>query len=431
MDSNPTQPDPSRPFESRREPFPLGAIVGGTYELRSILGEGGMGRVFEAWDRGLQRKVALKVPWRDVDPSTLVAEARAIAAIKHPSMLTVHALGEDDGLPYVVMERLYGVSLEEHMRRRRAVSELLPIVEAVHLLKAIAEGLLAVHGAGVAHRDVKPENIMLSPGNRVVLMDFGIVLPEIAVANVRGTSSGTPEYMAPESIASEIEAGAAHLVDVYALGVLAYELLVGDVPFRGETVVEVLRAHIDRPIPDMAAARPELPGRLVELVRSMLAKDPRERVQSVDEVLAELRRLNVATEREAVARTQASPFSILVVDDDKEIAKLLGIISRKAVPDADVRVVHDGEAALTEISKRAPDVLLLDLHMPRMNGVEVCMFARGADSMKRCTILSVSAGAQPEDVELLRSLGVAQFIPKGAELNKRVGSVLKELRARR
>jgi serine/threonine-protein kinase len=431
MDSSPTQPDASRPYGLRREPFAIGAVVGGVYELRSVLGEGGMGRVFEAWDRGLHRKVALKAPWRDVDPGTLLAEARAIAAIRHPSMLTVHALGEDGGLPYVVMERLYGVSLEEHMRRRAAVGEHFAIEEATHLLAAIAEGLLAVHGAGVAHRDVKPENVMLCPGNRVVLMDFGIVLPQIAVDEVRGTTSGTPEYMAPESISSEIEVGAAHLVDVYALGVLAYELLVGDVPFRGEHVVDVLRAHLDKPVPDAAAARPEIPARLAELVRAMLAKDPRDRPQGMEEVLADLRRVRVSAEREATARAQTSQFSVLVVDDDKEIAKLLGIIARKAVPDAEVRLAHDGEAALTEISRRAPDVLILDLHMPRMNGIEVAMYARGAESMRRCAILSVSAGAQPEDVELLRSLGVSQFIPKGAELNKRVGGVLKELRGRR
>jgi serine/threonine-protein kinase len=416
----PTIPAPR--IEAPREGFAVGDVVGGAYEIRGVLGRGGMGEVFEAYDRALRRVVALKVPWRSVDPRTIVAEAQALAAMRHAAMVTVHALGEHDGLPFVVMERILGVRLDEHVRRRTQAGESFSIAEVTSIMTLLADGLLAVHRAGVSHRDVKPENVILAPGNRLVLIDFGIVRPEFDRGD-DATMSGSPSYMAPETIAGTVEVGAGHLVDVYALGVIGFELLTGRLPFAGETVRDVLVAHLGAPIPDPASLRAGIPDALAKLVRALLAKSPGERPQGMEDVLAELRSISSAPRGEA-ARANDGEVSVLVVDDDRDIARLLGVIAKKFAPDATLVFAHDGEQALAAISQRVPDVMLLDLHMPRMNGVEVCMYLRGIDAEARCSIVAVSAGAQPNDVELLRSLGVRDFVVKGADMSKRVGAAL-------
>ena len=151
-----------------------GDLVGGTYEILRVIGEGGMGQVFEAEDRTLHRRVAIKVGWPEGDARALRMEAQALSALRHPSMVTIHHLVHEGGIDFVVMERIYGVSLATHISRRRAAKQPFTIGEVVHVLAELADGLAVVHGAGLAHRDVKPANVMLAPKERVVLMDFGL-----------------------------------------------------------------------------------------------------------------------------------------------------------------------------------------------------------------------------------------------------------------
>src|SRR5579883_193649 len=148
----------------------IGDVLGGIYELREQIGMGGMGIVFEAHDRLLNRQVAIKVAWRPHPDYTLRKEGQALAAIRHPSMVTVHAMGEHRGLEYLVMERVTGVTLERHVRDRFTEGAPPTVAEAVSLLAKIADGLAAVHEAGISHRDVKPGNVMLAPRGRIVLI---------------------------------------------------------------------------------------------------------------------------------------------------------------------------------------------------------------------------------------------------------------------
>lgn len=239
---------------------------------------------------------------------------------------------------------------------------------AADLLIAIADALTAVHRAGIAHRDVKPANVMLAPGGRVVLMDFGLFLPEFEVA-AQATIAGSPQYMAPEAI-DTVEPGAGGLVDLYALGVMAYEMLAGVPPFHGETPDEVWDRHLYDPIPDLAQARPDVPASLA----SARARSAREGSEPAP---AEPGRRGVAAPvgaRAAKATAREEPYSVLIVDDDRDTAKVIGFYVRKVAPDVDVRVVSSGEAAIDAVRQREPNVILLDLHMPRMNGIEVCTF---------------------------------------------------------
>jgi serine/threonine protein kinase len=489
--------------------FAIGEVLEGKYEIRSVLGSGGMGQAFEAHDIPLNRRVAIKAPWSSIDPASIKKEAQALAAIRHTSMVAVHAIGQHRGVDYVVMERIYGVSLDAHLRRRRSAGERYGLGEGLQVLSALAEGLAAVHRAGIAHRDVKPENIMLTPGHRLVLMDFGIFVPEFELQE-QSLPAGSPAYMAPETISGTLAPGAGHLVDTYALGVIAYEILSGDLPYNGATVVEVLDGHMRGAVPDVGAARPDVPKRLSTLIARLMSKEPSDRPESMDDVAYELRAIHdgllraqlsvidmraaapspaepsssasqvlrsaaapVAVEEVAAPSAHADtgdrptievslqasppaasvptapptrdadrptidvppatkkPFRVMIVDDDVDISRLLSHFTKKAVPDADIKVANDAEKALTMLASHPPDVLLLDLHMPRVNGIEVCMYVRGMEATERCTIISVSAGAQQEDVQLLQQLGVTRFIPKDAELSKNVQAMLKSLRAGR
>jgi serine/threonine-protein kinase len=414
-----TNPAPDE-IESPPDIFRVGEVLSEMYEIRAVLGAGGMGQVFEAQDLALNRRVAIKAAWPNLEDSPVRKEAQALAAIRHPSMVGVFTVGKHAGIEYVVMERVFGIPLENFLYKKQTASEVVGIAEAIDLIIAIADGLAAVHHAGIAHRDVKPANIMLAPGGRVVLMDFGLFLPEFEVA-AQSTIAGSPQYMAPEAISNTVEPGAGGLVDLYALGVVAYEMLCGVPPFFGETADEVWDKHLYDEAPDLLRKRPDAPLRLAQFVHDMLAKDPALRPQSADAALFQLRSIRAQV-------TQEPPFSVLIVEDDREIAKVLSFYVKKAAPDAEIRLAYDGQQAVDAVRSQAPDVMLLDLHLPRMNGIEVAMCLRGEGAAEKTTIVSLSAGAQERDLTLLAQLGVNHFVPKGAHLAEKVAAVIQETR---
>lgn len=274
--------------KKRADLFTVGEVLTDTYEIRGILGQGGMGQVYEAFDQRLHRHVAIKVAWPRVGANAVRKEAQALAAIRHPCVAVVYACGVHAGVEYVVMERVSGDSLETHLARRTGSRKRFGIAEALEILAPLADGLAAVHRAGMVHRDVKPDNVMLAPGGRVVLMDFGVFLPEFAVG-ADGVIMGSPPYMAPETLSGKVGSGGGFLVDVYAFGVVAYELLTLELPFEGEDAHELFAEHRTRRAPLLRAGRPDAPAALDVLVASLLEKDPHDRPQSMEEVAWRLR----------------------------------------------------------------------------------------------------------------------------------------------
>jgi eukaryotic-like serine/threonine-protein kinase len=397
--------------------FQLGEVLSETYELKRRIGAGGMGIVFEAHDRLLNRKVAIKVSQLAGGQWTIAKEGRALAAIRHPSMVSVYALGRHRGIEYLVMERLEGGSLDAHMRQRARLGQPFTVAEVVALLIGIAEGLQAVHSAGISHRDVKPGNIMLTPGNRVVLMDFGLFIADF---EQRGALAGSPEYMAPEVALDRVAAGCGRLVDLYALGVIAYELLVGRPPYTAREPAEVLGKHLREPIPDVTAVRTDVPEALRVLTRSLLAKNPDDRPGTVEEVLFRLRSIPT--------RPVGEPFSVLIVDDDPTLLESLRWLVARTAPDADIRTASDGQAAMVSLRKKPPQLMLVDLHLPDLNGIELCMYMRGAGLDARCQVVAVSANAAAPDLDLLRQLGITRFLPKDVNLSRAVVTLVRELR---
>ena len=413
--------------DSENRIFATGELLDGVYEIIKLLGRGGMGQVFEAHDHLLNRRVAIKAAWPNPLTPPLRNEARALAAFQHPSLVSVHTLGEHRGIDYLVMERVYGVSLAQHAETRWGSGEPFGASEVVQILLPAAEGLSVVHRAGLVHRDIKPDNIMLTPVHRVVLMDFGLVLPEFDV-NGKQPVAGSPPYMAPEALFNTAATGSGHLVDIFGLGVLAYELLTESRPYDGRTIREVIAAHERGRPAALAELRPDCPLGLCQLIHEMLSPNPQMRNQSAEAVAWQLRAVRDERPRSESPKESASKApSVLIVDDDVDLAKILTFYVRQILGPTEIRVAHDGEEAFDEVQKEEPDVMLLDLHMPRMNGLELCMQLRGEGLAQSCSIISVSAGAQEHDVQLLHQLGIHHFVEKGSNLRERLRSVIAEV----
>jgi len=263
----------------------------GRYQLEELLGSGAMGLVFAAFDAALQRRVAIKVLRRSptaADAARLVAEAQALARLSHPNVVTVHDVGEEDGEVFLAMERLDGRPLDV-WRAERARSWR----EVVEVVLAAGEGLAAAHRAGLIHRDVKPQNMLIGRDGRVCLTDFGLAAGSGSAGPSGATGDsdrgdavvGTIAYMAPEQLAGR---HADERSDVFSYCAALYEALYGRRPFGGRSVAELAAAMRDAAAPAIPR-RPRLPGRLTGLLRRGLATDPARRIASMDEILPVLR----------------------------------------------------------------------------------------------------------------------------------------------
>jgi eukaryotic-like serine/threonine-protein kinase len=255
-------------------------LFAGRYELGRVLGAGGMAKVYAAHDHRLDRPVAVKlVPTAQAEPISrqrFVREARSAAAFTHPNAVALFDAGEAEGFLYLVMEFVDGQSLTD----RLAVDGQLDPGTARHIAAGVLAALAAAHAVGIVHRDVKPGNIILGPNGIVKLADFGIAkrLDDAAGdVTVIGDIVGTPNYLAPELLDGR---PATPSSDVYAVGVVVFEMLAGRPPFEGDTPLATAVAHRNHPVPDIAALRPDIPTDLGNAVKVAMAKDPARRYAS-------------------------------------------------------------------------------------------------------------------------------------------------------
>jgi len=266
-----------------------GDLIADRYELEELVGTGGMSSVFRAHDRQLERRVAIKILHEHYaeDPEYLERfrrEARAVARLSHPNIVTVIDRGDDGGRQYIVFEHVDGENLKELVLRSGRLS----VRRALELALAVADGLAFAHDHGLVHRDVKPQNVLLSSEGEVKVTDFGIARSlhmEHGVTQT-GTVLGTGEYLAPEQASGKPVSPA---TDVYSLGVVLWELLAGDVPFVGENFVAVALRHVNEPPPPLRERRPDVSPRLDAAVQRALAKDPARRFPSMNAFAKELR----------------------------------------------------------------------------------------------------------------------------------------------
>ena len=264
----------------------LAEILSGQYELEGEIGRGGMGIVYSARDLSLKRRVAIKVlppelAFRDEIRTRFIREAQTAARLSHPHIVPIHSVGEEGGLVYFVMGFVDGESLGHRLHRR----EKLPPEEVRRIMKETADALGLAHALGVIHRDIKPDNILLEgTRRRVMVTDFGIAkaLSEAGGGTLTGTgvAIGTPAYMSPEQAAGEREID--HRTDIYSLGVVAYEALTGDVPFKAPTVAGILMKQLTEAPTDLTSLRGDCPEDLAGCIHRCLEKDPEGRWPTAD-----------------------------------------------------------------------------------------------------------------------------------------------------
>jgi serine/threonine-protein kinase len=409
--------DPGPPYAVG--PFAIGQVVSQMYQIVRVIGAGGMGVVYEARDLALQRLVAIKAPTFACYARALHMEALALAAIRNPAFVTVHHVGTDGGVEYMVMERLYGETLEARLDEARARGRSLPLEEVLDLLVAITDALGAAHALAIAQRDLKPANILIC-GERVVIIDLGLFVPEVLVdrTNDNGGSAG---YVAPEVLLGEVERGQGPLIDLYALGVIAFELLTNETPFDADSPGRMLANHICAPIPDVSDLRPDIPRALAALVSELLAKDPASRPSSAEAVLWQLKDIRAGGLRRAKSMT------VLAVDDDAHVGLALKRSLESEFPQVHVEPTTDPRAAMDATGSR-PDVVLVDLNMPEHNGIEVCMDILALPAERRPMVVAMSAQATDRDLAVLRALGVRHYVPKGEAFAAAMSDVIRDLR---
>jgi serine/threonine-protein kinase len=264
--------------------YEAGQTVNGKYDILESLGHGGMNDAYKARDRDSGRIVVLKIPHTSLigDPATFSRYQRELEIGKrldHPNIQHLLADGRLDGgvSPYLVLEFVDGVLLREYLRQHAP----LPVEEAIRIAVQLADALQYCHAHGVVHRDLKPENILIQPDGTVKLVDFGIALLQGArrLTFRRLTSGfGTPDYMAPEQVQGD--RGDAR-TDVYALGIMLYEMLTGEVPYHGDSPLAVMSQRVTTDAPLLRRLRPDLPPALEAVVWKALQRDPSERYPSM------------------------------------------------------------------------------------------------------------------------------------------------------
>lgn len=266
----------------------VGEVIAERYELEELVGTGGMSSVYRARDRLLERHVALKILHATfgADADTVERfrrEARAVAQLSHPNIVTVIDRGEDRGRQFIVFEYVAGENLKEVVRREGP----LPVRRALELMLEVANALAFAHHRGLVHRDVKPQNVLLNGGGTAKVTDFGIArsLDVEHGMTQTGTVLGTSNYIAPEQASGQpVDA----YTDVYSLGVVLFELLTGDVPYSGENFVAIAMRHLNDPVPDVLERRPDVPPAVAAAIERAMAKDPADRFETMDELAAEL-----------------------------------------------------------------------------------------------------------------------------------------------
>ena len=323
----------------------VGDVLSDRYELEELVGTGGMSSVYRAYDRVLERRVALKLlhqHYSDDDEyvQRFLREARSVASLSHPNIVTVIDRDEHEGRQFIVFEYVDGDNLKRLIQKNGPP----PVARALELGIQIARGLICAHERGLVHRDVKPQNVLLNGDGQAKVTDFGIAR-EIDVQRgmtQTGTVLGTSDYISPE------QAQGRHVdehTDVYSLGVVLYELLTGELPFKGDNFVAVAMGHINEPAPSVLDRRPDVPLRVAAAVARALEKDPEARWPTMqafaDELRACLRELRegpppegatvilstpAATPRpRRVGRRSASLPSLLVLAGLVVLAVALGI----------------------------------------------------------------------------------------------------------
>ena len=265
-----------------------GELIDNRYKVIKAIGEGGISNVYLAWDTILEREVAVKVLRGDLaDDEKFVRrfqrEANSASSLRHPNIVEMYDVGEDNGKYFIVMEYVNGKTLKSLIKKRGALN----LTEAIDIMLQLASGIACAHDSYIIHRDIKPQNVLILEDGRVKITDFGIAMAlnsnELTQTN---SVMGSVHYLPPEQASGS---GSTIKSDIYSLGILMFELLTGKVPFKGDNAVEIAIKHMKDPIPSVCAINPSIPQSVENIILKACAKNPKNRYDSVNDMYEDLR----------------------------------------------------------------------------------------------------------------------------------------------
>ena len=303
----------------------IGMIIGDRYEILEKIGTGGMSDVYKAKDHKLNRFVAVKVLKQEFSEnanfvSKFRIEAQAAAGLMHPNIVNVYDVGEEDGIYYIVMELVEGITLKSYIEKKARLS----VKEAISIAIQVSMGIEAAHKNRIIHRDIKPQNIMISKDGKVKVTDFGIA-KAVTSNTITSNVMGSVHYTSPEQARGGYSDEKS---DIYSLGITMFEMLTGRVPFNGETTVAIAIKHIQEPMPSPREYISEIPISVEQIVFKCTQKSPDRRYQSVAELLADLRKALVSPDEDFVV-----------------IAPLAAAAKTRIIGSAELEIIKDGAKA--------------------------------------------------------------------------------------
>ena len=306
----------------------IGMVIGDRYEVLEKIGTGGMSDVYKAKDHKLNRLVAVKVLKQEFSEnenfvSKFRVEAQSTAGLLHPNTVNVYDVGDEDGINYIVMELVDGITLKKYIEKKSRLS----VKEAVSIAIQVAMGLEAAHNNGIIHRDIKPQNIMISRDGKVKVTDFGIA--KAATSNtITSNVMGSVHYTSPEQARGGYSDAKS---DIYSLGITLFEMLTGRVPFNGDTTVAIAIKHIQEELPSPAEFNDEIPISVEKIVLKCCQKSPDRRYQSAAELIADLKRSLITPDKDFVS----------LVDPDEEGAT-------RVASEEEEEMLHGGSGRLSD-----------------------------------------------------------------------------------
>jgi serine/threonine protein kinase len=399
----------------------LGTVLG-KYEIRRKLGAGGMGAVYLAFDPMIEREVAVKVLPPEIASrpqalSRFLTEAKATGKLNHPHVVTIYDIGAQGNLNYIVMEVLRGGSVLDSVQR----SSGLPWRDACTMVADAADGLSAAHAAGLVHRDIKPENLMLTEDRIVKIVDFGLAKLLDAAHDTRtavtkaGQVMGTPQFMSPEQFSG---ASIDHRSDIYSLGGTLFQLLTGRFPFDNcPTVVQLMYAHLEQPVPDPAEFAPGIPAGCREIITRAMAKAPDARYQDAADMARDLRSLVCGNaeaiekiNRKANVETWRTLQSVCIVEPSKVQALML----RDALKKSGVLSIAVHDRALKALGDQSPpaDVVVTAMHVPDMSGIDLIKQLREDQRFEQSMLIMNSSDSTIDDLVDAGKSGVLALVSK-------------------
>lgn len=414
----------------------------GDFVIKSKLATGGMGTLYLAWQQSLQRDVVVKVLSRayahdDEFIARFQHEARSAASLQHPNIIQIYFVGEQDGQHYIAMEYVNGSNLKDYVRDRIRLS----VVETLDIIIKTADALDCAANAGIIHRDIKPENIMVTPQGRVKVTDFGLAkcLSATSSHTRAGKILGTVNYMAPEQgLGKETDSRS----DIYSLGTVFFELLVGRPPFSGDHPTSIIYMHVYEPPPPVSTINRSTPPQIEELILKMMAKEPENRHQGTRELLDDLeavrescglpvpaRRRNLTPSAPDTPTSFEAPImnprvpQALVIDPDSDGTRAMA----RELSDMgfSVLVARDGLQALDMWRTIEPALVVMETDIPKLSGLALleerrCRHMPGA-------VLIASARREPDLIRRTAELGAGGYLLKpfsNNRLRERAQSVL-------